>query len=74
CTGFDGDFSWIDVPGVLDERRQPVHENGIASVPGVYFAGLDFASTRRSGTVMAVDDEARRFVARIQARADRAVT
>ena len=74
CTGFEGDFSWIDVPGVLDERRQPVHENGIASVPGVYFAGLDFASTRRSGTVMAVEDEARRFVARIQARANRAGT
>ncbi|TGP27017.1 MULTISPECIES: NAD(P)/FAD-dependent oxidoreductase [unclassified Mesorhizobium] len=72
CTGFQGDFSWIDIPGVLDAQRQPVHEDGIAPVPGVYFAGLDFASTRRSGTVMAIDDEARRFVARISARADRA--
>ncbi|WP_192252579.1 flavin-containing monooxygenase [Mesorhizobium caraganae] len=71
CTGFDGDFSWIDVPGVLDERGQPVHEDGVASVPGIYFAGLDFASTRRSGTVMAVEDEARRFVGQILARTDR---
>ncbi|WP_192385367.1 flavin-containing monooxygenase [Mesorhizobium silamurunense] len=70
CTGFEGDFSWIDVPGILDERRQPVHEDGIAPVPGIYFAGLDFASTRRSGTVMAVEDEARRFVSEILARTD----
>ena len=68
CTGFGGDFNWIDIPGVLDERRQPVHEDGIAPIPGVYFAGLDFASTRRSGTVMAIEDEARRFVAHIAAR------
>jgi len=68
CTGFEGDFSWIDIPGVLDERRQPIHEDGMASVPGVYFAGLDFASTRRSGTILAVEDEARRFVANMAER------
>jgi putative flavoprotein involved in K+ transport len=71
CTGFDGDFGWIDVPGVLNERRQPVHEEGIASIPGVYFAGLDFASTRRSGTILAIEDEARRFVADMVARSAR---
>lgn len=71
CTGFEGDFSWIDVPGVLDGQRQPVHEDGIAPVPGIYFAGLDFASTRRSGTVMAVEDEARRFAGQILARNSR---
>ncbi|TIW40616.1 MAG: FAD-dependent oxidoreductase, partial [Mesorhizobium sp.] len=70
CTGFEGDFSWIDIPGVLDERRQPVHEDGIAPVPGIYFAGLDFASTRRSGTIMAVEDEARRFVGHMLTRTD----
>ncbi|TPJ27832.1 NAD(P)/FAD-dependent oxidoreductase [Mesorhizobium sp. B2-8-3] len=68
CTGFQGDFSWIDVPGVLDKRGQPVHEDGVAPIPGIYFAGLDFASTRRSGTVMAIEDEARRFVGQILAR------
>jgi putative flavoprotein involved in K+ transport len=68
CTGFEGDFNWIDIPGVLDERRQPVHEDGIAPIPGIYFAGLDFASTRRSGTVMAIEDEARRFITHIVAR------
>jgi len=68
CTGFEGDFSWIDIPGVLNERHQPIHEDGIAAVPGVYFAGLDFASTRRSGTIMSVDDEARRFAAAMVGR------
>jgi putative flavoprotein involved in K+ transport len=48
CVGFQGDFGWVRLPGVLDEERQPVHEKGVAAVPGLYFAGLDFGSTRKS--------------------------
>jgi putative flavoprotein involved in K+ transport len=31
-------------------------------VPGIYFAGLDFASTRKSGTILAIAEEAARLV------------
>jgi putative flavoprotein involved in K+ transport len=58
CTGFEGDFSWVRVPGVLDAKGQPIHEHGVAAVPGIYFAGLDFASTRKSGTILAIAEEA----------------
>ncbi len=33
CTGFQGDFSWVRLPGVLDARGQPVHEDGVAGLP-----------------------------------------
>ena len=68
CTGFKGDFSWVRLPGVLDARGQPLHEDGVAALAGIYFAGLDFASTRRSGTILAIAEEAPRLVKRIAGR------
>jgi putative flavoprotein involved in K+ transport len=58
CTGFTGDFGWVGLPGALDATGQPLHEDGIGVVPGLYFAGLDFASTQKSGTIPAVAGEA----------------
>jgi len=62
CTGFKGDFSWMKLPGALDSAGQPVHADGVAALPGVYFAGLDFASTRKSGLILAIAEEAPRLV------------
>ena len=61
CTGFQGDFRWIRLPGALDSSGQPVHRDGVARLPGLYFAGLDFAFTRRSGTILAIAEEAARL-------------
>jgi putative flavoprotein involved in K+ transport len=61
CTGFSGDFSWIRVAGVLDPSGRPVQEEGVSPVPGIYFAGLDFASTRKSGTILGIAEEAARL-------------
>lgn len=58
CTGFKGNFEWVRVPNVLDTQGQPSYENGLSSVPGVYFAGLPFAISRRSGTILAIAEEA----------------
>ena len=68
CTGFQGDFSWVRLPGVADPKGQPVHEDGVAALPGIYFAGMDFATTRRSGTILAIAEEAPRIVKRIAER------
>lgn len=65
CTGFRGDFSWVKLPGVIDTRGKPIHGDGVASLPGIYFAGLDFASTRKSGTILAVAEEAHRLAQHI---------
>jgi putative flavoprotein involved in K+ transport len=65
CTGFTGDFSWVRLPGALDAAGQPVHEDGVATIPGLFFAGLDFGSTRKSGTIPAIAEEAARLVERL---------
>jgi putative flavoprotein involved in K+ transport len=68
CTGFDGDFSWLKVPGALAADQQPSHVDGIGTASGLYFAGLDFASTRKSGTILASADESRTIVGHILRR------
>ncbi|OWK23112.1 hypothetical protein AJ87_41120 [Rhizobium yanglingense] len=55
---------------LLDAEGQPLHENGFASAPGVYFAGLPFAISRRSGTILAIAGEAALLVEDIQRRLD----
>ena len=61
CTGFEGDFGWVRVPGALAGGR-PVHQDGVVSrVPGLYFAGLDFSVARKSGTIHAIAGEAARI-------------
>ena len=65
CTGFTGDFSWLHLPGALDAAGQPIHTDGVGTIPGLYFAGLDFGSTRKSGTVPAIAEEAARLVSRL---------
>jgi len=65
-TGFTGDFSWLAVPGALDDEGNPAQEKGI-SVPGVYFAGLDTQESLMAGTVLAVGQETARIVSHIAA-------
>ena len=68
CAGFEGDYSFVQVPGVLNTRGQPLEDEGLTEAPGIYFAGVDFSSTRKSGTIRAIDEEAQRLVGHIVAR------
>ena len=54
CTGFDGDFSWLQVPG-LDAAGRPVHDQGRSTVPGLFFMGFPWLRARRSGIIPGVD-------------------
>lgn len=65
CTGFTGDFSWLHLPGALDAFGRPIHADGVGTIPGLYFAGLDFGSTRKSGTVPAIGEEAALLTGRL---------
>ena len=64
ATGFSYDFSWIDFP-VRDETGYPVTDRGATSVPGLYFMGLNWMVTRKSGLLYGVGDDARHVAAHI---------
>ena len=68
CTGFEGDYSFVRVPGVLNARGQPLEHEGLTEAPGIYFAAVDFSSTRKSGLILGIAEEAQRLVGHIVAR------
>jgi putative flavoprotein involved in K+ transport len=68
CTGLDGDFGWVRLPGVLDGRGGPVHERGVTGCAGVFFTGLPWLSARRSDLVTGVELDAPRIAGLVAAR------
>jgi putative flavoprotein involved in K+ transport len=58
ATGFTADFSWIHLP-VLDAKGMPIHQRGISSVQGLYFIGFPWLTSRKSGIIYGVDEDAR---------------
>ena len=66
CTGFDPDFSFIEVADpadVFDANGDPLHARGvIAGAPGLYFVGLRFQHTSASHLIYGAGDDAR-FIA-----------
>jgi putative flavoprotein involved in K+ transport len=62
ATGFQYDFSWIDLPifGSCTEpsNRVPNHTRGITRVPGVYFLGLPWLYKWKSAFLFGVGEDA----------------
>jgi putative flavoprotein involved in K+ transport len=56
-TGYALDFGWLHC-GALDDRGKPIHERGVAAVPGLYFLGLSWLSRRASSFVFGVGHDA----------------
>jgi putative flavoprotein involved in K+ transport len=67
ATGFGGDLRYLGVP-VIDERDEPVHERGVSNVPGIYFLGFPWLSSRKSGIILGVDEDAAFIADRVAER------
>ena len=50
-TGFTGDFSWIKLP-VINERGNPIHNDGISPVKHLYFNGLPWLRNLKSSLIL----------------------
>ncbi len=66
ATGFTADFRWIHLP-VLDMDGMPVHEEGITTIPGLYFIGFPWLRSRKSGIIYGIAEDAQ-FIADAVAR------
>jgi putative flavoprotein involved in K+ transport len=60
----------VQVPGILNAHGQPLENEGLTEAPGIYFAGVDFSSTRKSGLIIGIAEEAQRLVDDIIAHAE----
>lgn len=68
ATGYRFDFSWVKFP-IFDEFGYPGQERGVTAQPGLYFVGLHWLHTIKSGLLAGVGDDAAHVAAAIDARA-----
>lgn len=64
ATGFDWDFSWIQLP-IFDEWGYPIQERGVTEHPGLYFLGLHWLYKRKSGLFLGVGGDAKHIAEHI---------
>ncbi|MFP3913812.1 MAG: FAD-dependent oxidoreductase, partial [Actinomycetota bacterium] len=64
ATGYRWDFGWIDPP-VLDEYGYPLQTRGVTEHPGLYFLGLHWMHTLKSGLLLGVGDDAAHVTAHL---------
>ena len=57
ATGFTADFSWIHLP-VLGAEGRPIYQRGISPVRGLYFIGFPWLSSRKSGIIYGIEEDA----------------
>jgi putative flavoprotein involved in K+ transport len=57
ATGYDYDYDWLQVP-VLDAQGRPLQQRGVTPVPGLYFLGLHWMHTFKSGLFSGVGNDA----------------
>jgi putative flavoprotein involved in K+ transport len=66
AAGYRFDFSLVKLP-VCDEDGYPVQERGVTRYPGLYFVGLPWLHTRKSGLLLGVAEDAEYITGRIEA-------
>ena len=57
ATGYKFDFSMVKLP-IFDEDGYPVQKHGVTDYPGLYFVGLPFLHTGKSGLLSGVGADA----------------
>jgi putative flavoprotein involved in K+ transport len=51
CTGYTGDFSWLDT-ALVDEAGRPIRHGAAGALPGVWYLGLRWLIRRSSGNFL----------------------
>lgn len=66
-TGFTADFSWLRLPAI-DGGGAPIHVEGRSPVPGLWFLGLTWLRTRKSGIIWGAVEDSKAVVDEVVAR------
>jgi putative flavoprotein involved in K+ transport len=64
AMGYSFDYSLVKLP-VLDSEGFPIQTSGITRYPGLYFVGLPWMPSERTGFVLGVGDSARHIASAI---------
>jgi len=69
CTGFGGDFSWLD-PALVGAHGQPRHADGTAPASGLWYLGLRWLRRRCSGILLGFPGDAAWVATGVRAHLD----
>lgn len=58
ATGFIPNYSWIEIPNLLDSNGKVTHERGVTEIDGLYFLGLPWQHRRGSALLLGVGEDA----------------
>lgn len=64
CTGFNFDYSMVKLP-VFDADGFPVQSKGVTNFPGLYFVGMPWMPSERSGVLFGIGEAARHIASQI---------
>lgn len=67
ATGYKFDFGLVKLP-LLDDDGYPIQKRGITDYPGLYFVGLPWLHTAKSGLLYGIGDDAASIVSDIATR------
>lgn len=67
ATGYRWDYGWIDLP-IFDEFGYPIQSRGVTDYPGLYFLGLHWLHTLKSGLFFGVGEDAAHIASHIEGR------
>ena len=70
ATGSDYDYGWLRAP-VLDVQGRPLQQRGVTATPGLYFLGLHWMHTFKSGLLAGVGSDAEYLAEHIDLLAER---
>jgi len=67
ATGYNFGFSLVKLP-IVDADGYPIQKRGVTDYQGLYFLGMPWLHSRRSGILFGVRDDAGYLAAHIAAR------
>jgi len=67
AMGFSFDFGMVKL-SLRDSDGYPIQQRGVTSYPGLYFVGLPWLTTFKSGLLLGVGDDAAFIASHIAAR------
>jgi putative flavoprotein involved in K+ transport len=59
ATGYALDYSWLQVPGAINDLGKPAHQRGVSNASGLYFLGQAWLSRRGSAFIWGVWHDAK---------------
>lgn len=68
ATGFETEFPWLQIDGVLDNEGKVIHSRGVSKIQGLYFIGLPWQYRRGSALLQGVGYDAKHIVKKIEER------